>query len=110
MKDESKIQDIRSTGRRKARKELFVNYVPYCCSVCGVTTKEPPKDAPNWFQDIWPEERRELTYQLQADHHTKDLTVNDVNFLSWKCSKCHKEADSKTGKGESTIEENYFGS
>lgn len=109
MKDEDRILDWRSTGRRKARRELYLNYVPFMCVDCGRTSKEPPKDAPTWFDEIWPEENRVLDYSLQADHESKDWTNNDVNFLNWRCAPCHKEHDKQTGIGESTVEEtNYF--
>ena|SRR5882724_8703947 len=109
MKDEDKIIDWRSTGRRKARKELFVNYVDYKCTDCGRSTIEPPKDAPPWFEELWPEEKRVLTSQLEADHETKDLTVNDINDLNWRCKSCHKLRDMQTEKGISTKEEEDFG-
>src|SRR5215468_113203 len=103
-KNEDRIKDWRSTGRRKARRELYANYVDYKCAVCGVTAKEPPKDAPRWFEDLWPVERRELNYQLQANHMTKDYTQNDIDVLEWLCEPCHKIKDSQTGKGESTVQ------
>lgn len=109
-KDESRIKDWRSTGRRKARKELFANYVEFKCIDCGRTSIDPPKDAPLWFDEIWPEENRVLAYSLQADHESKDLTNNDINELAWRCSSCHKTHDSKTEKGVSTVEAvDYFG-
>ena len=103
MKNEAHIRDWRSTGRRKARKELFASHVPFKCSICGKTSIEPPKDAPPWFDEIWPTDNRCLDYSLQADNETKDLTNNDVSVLSWKCAPCHKESDSQTEKGETTI-------
>lgn len=101
-KDESKIIDWRSTGRRKARRALYKAFVEYKCVGCGVTSKEPPKDAPKHFAEIWPENNRSLNYQLQADHETKDYTNNEVEFLNWRCEPCHKEHDKQTNKGEST--------
>ncbi len=98
------MKDIRSTGRRRARKALFEAYVPFQCVDCGVTSEEPPKDAPSWFEEIWPEENRTLKSSLQADHETKDLTINDEQFLNWRCPSCHKKQDSATDKGESTID------
>ena len=110
MKDEDRIIDWRSTGRRKARKELFTNYVEFKCVDCGRTSIKPPMDAPSWFDEIWPEENRVLDYSLQADHESKDVTNNDINVLAWRCSPCHKKHDSQTGKGESTVEqEDFFG-
>jgi len=102
VKDESKVKDWRSTGRRKARKELYANYVPFKCVDCGKTSKFPPKDAPRHFEEIWPEEYRVLEYSLQADHETKDVTNNDIMELAWRCAGCHKLHDNKTGIGEST--------
>lgn len=107
-KDLEKIKDWRSTGRRIARRTLYNARIPYACEYCGVTTKEPPKDAPKFFDEIWPEERRELDYQLQANHKSKDLTENTLEFLEWACQPCHKKVDSQTAKGVSTVEEIDF--
>lgn len=117
MKDESKIKDWRSTGRRKARKVLFESYRPFVCVGyilngtqyhCGKTTIEPPKDAPSWFDEIWPEENRVLS-QLQADHESKDVTSNDEEFLNWRCPSCHKKQDQQTEKGQATVTIDYWG-
>lgn len=107
-KNDDSIIDWRSTGRRKARKELFNSYVDFKCVDCNKTSLVPPKDRPPWFDEIWPEENRVLTYSLQADHETKDLTTNVVEFLAWRCSPCHKAHDKQTEKGESTVVEDYF--
>lgn len=120
MKDETRILDWRSTGRRKARKELFVNYVSFECVgytkpdgtkvKCGKTTIKPPQDAPPWFDEIWPESNRVLTPQaLQADHETKDVTQNSIQDLNWRCASCHKLQDSQTAKGvQTTQKDDYF--
>ncbi len=108
VKDESKILDWRSTGRRKARRALFKSHVEYRCHDCGKVPMEPPQDAPTWFEEIWPEDSRTLSSQLQADHETKDLTVNDEEFLNWRCPSCHKLRDAQTEKGESTVEQKWF--
>ena len=109
MRDEDKIKDWRSTGRRKARRSLFESFVDFCCVDCGKTTTEPPKDAPSWFEEIWPETNRVLTpMALQADHESKDLTNNDEAHLNWRCASCHKLSDMKTEKGIATKEENYW--
>ena len=108
MKDDDKIKDWRSTGRRKARRALYASYIEYKCADCGKSTKEPPKDAPTWFEEIWPENNRVLDSQLQANHLTKDLTVNTDDMVEWLCPSCHKIKDSKTEKGESTITETYW--
>ncbi len=107
MAADSKIIDWRSTGRRKARRVLFNAKIEFKCSVCEKTTTVPPKDAPAWFDEIWPDEKRVLNPQaLQADHETKDLTNNNIEDVSWKCSPCHKLADMKTEKGVSQKENN----
>ena len=110
MKDESKIQDIRSTGRRIARRTLFNSREPYKCAgvpelniVCGKTSMEPPKDAPSFFDEIWPEDNRVLGYPLQADHESKDLWNNDLQHINWRCQPCHKKHDNMSEKGESTM-------
>jgi hypothetical protein len=112
MASDDKIIDWRSTGRRKARRTLFVARVEFSCvgytdskgeyHPCGKTTREPPKDAPKWFEEIWPEENRVLNSQsLQADHESKDLTNNAIEDLNWRCSSCHKLQDSQTSVGQS---------
>lgn len=108
-KDSSLIKDWRSTGRRKARRALFVARIPFKCIDCGVTSREPPKDAPSWFDEIWPDENRRLDYSLQADHETKDLRNNEIENLNWRCQPCHKVHDGQTDKGVSTVEVDYWG-
>ena len=106
--------DWRSTGRRKARKALFEAYIPFACTDCGVTNMEPPKDAPTWFDEIWPEDNRSLrndknsAYGLQADHISKDYTNNEVENLVWRCPSDHKRADAKTEKGVAQRAIKYF--
>jgi hypothetical protein len=112
-KNEDRIQDWRSTGRRKGRRTLYNAYRDYKCEgyegfECGKTTKSPPKDAPSWFEDIWPEDNRVLESQLQVDHTSKDLTNNSEEFLEWACPSCHKIKDSKTAKGVATVVEEFW--
>lgn len=101
------VKDIRSTGRRRARRVLYKAYVPFKCVDCGKTNSVPPKDAPKWFDEIWPEENRVLKESegLQADHETKDLEINTEDDCNWRCPKCHKQKDMQTDKGESTQED-----
>lgn len=42
---------------------------------------------------------------IDADHENKNVLDNDLANLSWKCRSCHKEADQKTAKGVSTVDE-----
>jgi DNA-directed RNA polymerase subunit RPC12/RpoP len=108
MRDESRIKDWRSTGRRKARRELYTAFVPYSCVDCGKTSKEPPKDAPHHFEEIWPEENRVLDSQLQADHESKDYTNNELDYINWRCVSCHQKLDRTTAKGVATKSMNYW--
>ncbi len=103
-KDESKIIDWRSTGRRKLRRTLYASRQEYKCEKCSRTSKAPPKDAPSFFEEIWASENRVLDYPLQANHRDKDVTNNDYSNGQWLCAPCHKEEDSKTEKGVSTVE------
>ena len=108
-KDENRIKDWRSTGRRKGRRALYAARIPYSCvgyksragidHPCGKTTIEPPKDAPSWFDEIWPLEKRVLSSQLEADHKSKDYTNNELENVDWRCSSCHKKKDRQTEKG-----------
>lgn len=108
---DGQVQDWRSTGRRRARKILFEARVDYACFgyddpttgvlvPCQRTSLAPPKDAPKWFEEIWPYENRCLSSQLQADHLDKDVTHNELNNLAWRCPSCHKIQDKQTGVGE----------
>jgi len=117
-KDENKILDWRSTGRRKARRALYNAYIPYKCVGyllpdgsrfnCGKTTIEPPKDAPHHFDEIWPEKNRVLTVQLEADHETKDFKNNELDYVNWKCKSCHRFDDNRTEKGVPQVSTNLW--
>jgi hypothetical protein len=100
-KTDQAILDWRSTGRRRARRVLFESRQDFVCIGCGHTVVVPPKDAPRWFEDIWPEQHRDRS-QLQADHKSKDLTDNELDDLCWRCPSCHKYADNTTEKGVAT--------
>jgi hypothetical protein len=91
---------MRSTGRKRGRKTLFLERISFECDFCGRTSKKPPPDAPEWFDEIWPEERRVLDYSLQVNHISKDISDNDPANLEWLCADCHKWKDSQTAKGE----------
>lgn len=104
------VDDWRSTGRRRARRTLYRARRPYSCESCGLTVTIPPKDAPTYFDEIWPEEDRVLNSQLQANHKTKELTDNSEESIEWLCPSCHKIKDSQTEKGISTEEvPDYYG-
>lgn len=108
MKDTSKIRDWRSTGRRIGRRTLYRSRRNYECETCGVTSSTPPKDAPSYFEEIWPIEEKAvklqiISSQLQVQHLTKDVSENDESMLKWLCPSCHKLEDQSTGRGESLV-------
>jgi len=103
------VVDWRSTGRKRLRKALFEEEVPYKCNQCGRTSVKPPPDAPPYFEDIWPEEKRVLAYSLQANHINKDITDNDPANGEWLCALCHKALDSMSAVGEIDSSEYGYG-
>jgi len=101
VKQRKRIIDMRSTGRKRGRATLFREWVPFVCNGwCERTSVKPPPDAPEWFEELWTEEKRELNYSLQVNHINKDISDNDPANLEWLCADCHKLKDSQTGVGE----------
>ena len=100
-------------GERLVR--LYLKHI-FLSSVfdCGKTNVEPPKDAPIWFEEIWPEENRVLrndknsAYGLQADHLSKDYQNNEIENIVWRDPSCHKKADLRTKKGVAQRTIKYF--
>ena len=109
MASDDKIIDWRSTGRRKARRTLYNQNMEFKCQDCNKTTKEPPKDAPKHFEDLWPLEKRVLNSRsLQADHVDKDVTNNAIENVTWRCASCHKLADMQSDVGISQTRDEIF--
>jgi hypothetical protein len=107
--------DARSTQRKRARKKLFYEQVPFICGAphwrtdgkwCGKSPPELPPDAP---QDLELSKDTSLTSTLQANHITKNIMDNDLVNLEWLCPSCHKLEDSKTEKGVSQKGTNTHG-
>lgn len=100
-------KDIRSTQRKRARKVLERTGRPYICGyrsdgtvadyACGRSPSVP--DAPG---GCYPGIRT-----LQANHINKNLMDIDPVNLEWLCPSCHKEIDSTTEKGVSTIDDEF---
>jgi rubredoxin len=105
-------KDIRSTGRKRARAKLFKIKRLYVCAVCGVSTNLRPPEAPNDFEDFWPNELETglpaIPHALHANHINKNLLDVDPVNLEWLCPKCHKNKDLQSGVGESVLD-NEFG-
>lgn len=93
MKQRRRVIDWRSTGRRRGRRVLYEEGESYECFLCHRTSIEPPKDAPENFEDLWPKKNRSLKYPLQVNHINKDYTDNDPSNLQWACAPCHKVVD-----------------
>lgn len=102
-------KDLRSTGRKRARKVIFETRRPWECRICKKSTINPPPDAPEWFDEMWPEGNRvlESTYSLQVQHINKQLMDVDPVNLEVLCASCHKLEDSQTSKGVSLIEDEH---
>lgn len=78
-------KDLRSTGRKRARKVLLASDRPFCCEECG------------WEPD--PTKPLDRSNNLDANHKNKVLTDCDPANLEWLCRSCHKKKDSRTEKG-----------
>lgn len=93
-------KDIRSTGRKRARKVLFKSGRIFECADCHQGPTSLPPDASKSVR-LPPMDRRTVT-GLQADHENKNLLDNDPANLNWRCPSCHKIRDKQTAKGIST--------
>ncbi len=98
-RDDERIRDPRSTGRKRARRVLIKlvesGERDYCCAVCGhiptISYKESSRKG-----DI-----------LDANHINKNWLDNDSANLEWLCRPCHYEKDRSTGKGVSSVEDEF---
>lgn len=109
--------DPRSTQRKRARKKLFAEMVPYICgsphfrsdsTFCrrSPTRSGLPKDAPKELE-LAPREMQDKDLTLQANHISKDIMDNDLINLEWLCPSCHKKEDLKTQTGTITALDDY---
>lgn len=106
---EAEPLDPRSTQRKRARKILFREEIPYICGAphyregayfCKHSPTKLPENAPQTLE-LAPVGMRIDGLALQANHISKDIMDNDLVNLEWLCASCHKLEDSKTGKGVS---------
>ena len=95
--------DPRSTGRKRARKKLFHIRRPFKCVDCGRSPIELPVDCPKDIEIPGPR----VNIKLEANHINKNILDNDPANLEWLCSSCHKRKDQQTGKGESTVDDEF---
>lgn len=116
---EAEPVDPRSTQRKRARKLMFAERVPYICGApsfrsdgnfCGrspIREKLPP-DCPQDI-DLAPEWKQFASVTLQCNHINKNIMDNDAVNREWLCPSCHKLEDSKTEKGVSQIKDDPYG-
>lgn len=98
MKDDERIKDRRSTGRKRGRAVLIeltkVGERSYTCATCGLV---PEKSF----------EESSRTGGLDCNHKNKNIMDCDPSNLEWLCRVCHYAADRATEKGVSTVEDDY---
>jgi hypothetical protein len=99
MRDDERIKDPRSTGRKRARA-LLVKLVKegereYSCEDCGHIPTIPVEQSSRGG-DI-----------LDANHKNKNWLDNDPSNLEFLCRPCHYRKDRATEKGVSSIEDEY---
>ena len=98
-KDDDKIKDWRSTGRKRARAVLIKLWASgdreYACESCGhVPTQH------------WTESNRSGDF-LDSNHKNKDWKDNDPDNIEGLCRKCHYAKDRATEAGVSSVEDEY---
>lgn len=99
MRDDERIRDKRSTGRKRGRKVLIQltdsGERSYRCAECGhVPIKSHTESS------------REGDF-LDCNHINKNWMDNDPSNLEWLCRTCHYEKDRATAAGVSSIEEDF---
>lgn len=99
-------KDLRSTGRRRARKALFDSGITFECAHCGAVPQVMPKDFPRKNPPPLGRSSKTCT-RLEAQHKNKDMSDNDVGNLEFLCPSCHKNADKVTAKGVSTVQDQF---
>lgn len=97
-KDDERIKDPRSTGRKRARAILIklveAGERDYCCGECGLIPEKSYKE-------------NSRSGGLDANHKNKNWMDNDPENLEWLCRKCHYEKDRATARGVSAIEDEF---
>jgi hypothetical protein len=98
-KDDEKIIDRRSTGRKRGRAVLTLltksGERDYVCADCG-HIPNLPLESSSRSGDF-----------LDCNHKNKNIMDCDPANLEWLCRPCHYKKDRATAKGVSTVEEDY---
>lgn len=96
-KDDERIKDWRSTGRKRARRILLAlveaGEREYVCEECRHVPSIP-----------YTETSRSGDF-LDANHKNKDWKDNDPANLEFLCRDCHYKKDRSTAKGVSVVED-----
>lgn len=105
--------DERSTGRKHARlamyKVLQSEELPYACQYpgCGKGPSALPPTVPADIRLPSEELRQGTDFLLEVNHKNKVLTDVDPNNLELLCKPHHRETDSATEKGVSTVKDEH---
>lgn len=95
-KDDDRIRDKRSTGRKRGRRVLIElcerGERSYTCAECGHVPSKSYKDS-----------SRSGDF-LDCNHKNKNWLDNDPDNLEWVCRKCHYAKDRATDKGVASDE------
>jgi DNA-directed RNA polymerase subunit RPC12/RpoP len=99
-KDDERIRDKRSTGRKRGRAVLIKLTIAgerdYICANCGAI---PNKGF----------EESSRSGGLDCQHINKNIMDCDPANLKWLCRICHYAEDRATDKGISTLGDDEFG-
>lgn len=111
--------DPSSTGRRRGRKVLEQEGLPYWCRSTregGVNREQvrTPQGRTVWVgcgrsptEPNAPGGMHPAMETLQVNHKNKDILDNDPVNLEWICSSCHKYVDMQTEPGVSIKGDEY---
>ena len=101
MKDDERIIDKRSTGRKRGRKVLsdltLSGERDWACTDCGFIPSKTLEETLNF-----PDRRT----GLDCNHINKNIMDCDPANLEWLCRPCHYAKDRSTTKGVSSVDVN----
>lgn len=98
MKNDDRIKDTRSTGRKRGRAVLIklveAGEREYCCAKCGHVPEKDYKESSR-------------SGGLDCNHKNKNWMDNDPANLEWLCRVCHYEEDRQTERGVSKVKDEF---